>query len=107
MHCDTSTRPTGRDIVKICCPSFAQAHEPRTDDEGYGRLICENGGDHYISFGFPPITFCPWCGTPVSPRLEVISDKPAGWQPDWQEVCSGRGETLYWIEPNGTRHRMG
>jgi len=30
--------------------------------------------------------------------------KPDGWKDDWQEVCNGRGETLYWVEPNGAVH---
>lgn len=30
--------------------------------------------------------------------------RPDGWQEDWAEVCNARGNTIYWIEPDGTKH---
>jgi hypothetical protein len=32
------------------------------------------------------------------------SPRPEGWNDDWREVCNAKGVTLYWIEPDGTRH---
>lgn len=53
-----------------CCDAWAKAHERKTDNEQYGRLIhCNDETDpEYaepyptIGSGLPPVKFCPWCG---------------------------------------------
>lgn len=53
-------------IKEECCPTWAKAHEPGTDNEAYGSLV------GYMRDGFEPyvgsyselgkVNFCPWCG---------------------------------------------
>jgi hypothetical protein len=57
--------------AKPCCPSFAKAFEPYTDNEGYRSLFDATfpevpGTIEVGSSDLPPINFCPWCGVSVA-----------------------------------------
>jgi hypothetical protein len=48
-----------------CCDSMKLAQEPGTDNEGWMALVngSIDGLEFYTGLDFPPIKFCPWCGT--------------------------------------------
>lgn len=53
---------------KYCCDEMGKTHQMGTDNEGYGSLAYNVGGE--ITFGcmLKPISFCPWCGARVNAK---------------------------------------
>lgn len=73
--------------VNLCCPIFTHAWEDGTDNEEWGKLLYElpcNSDERmpaaeaillqkdapiiYVGAKLPPITYCPWCGKPVTKK---------------------------------------
>lgn len=52
----------GKKVQKFCCDAFEKVTEPRSDNEGYGRLIWIDETDVSIGCDLPTIDYCPWCG---------------------------------------------
>jgi hypothetical protein len=49
-------------VEQPCCESWAIAHEPGTDNEGYGALLWEIRGRIRAGMVEQEVRFCPWCG---------------------------------------------
>jgi len=54
------------------CSEFREAQQSCTDNEGYGRLIREWGGEWRIGCDLPAMNYCPWCGNRV-PQNEKLT----------------------------------
>ena len=59
------------------CSEFREAQQSCTDNEGYGRLIREWGGEWRIGSDLPAMNYCPWCGNRVPQNADISHAGPA------------------------------
>ena len=45
-----------------CCAEWARAKQRGTDNEMYGALIWDCGGEWRMGCELPTPRYCPWCG---------------------------------------------
>jgi hypothetical protein len=56
-----------------CCATMRKSFQNGTDNEGYGSLTYDTGDGFSMGCVGEPISYCPWCGTPV-PQTETEGD---------------------------------